>query len=72
MKRKISVSSKKNFTIEREVRNLDQKIALLIRNRISLEVWNALVAFVPHFMFPSFRKLWSLQATSLSSTAPSP
>uniref|UniRef100_A0A7S4PCN8 Ras-GAP domain-containing protein n=1 Tax=Paramoeba aestuarina TaxID=180227 RepID=A0A7S4PCN8_9EUKA len=37
LKKKISVSSKKNFTVEREVRNLDQKIALLIRNRISLE-----------------------------------
>mmetsp|Transcript_6380 Transcript_6380/g.18071 ORF Transcript_6380/g.18071 Transcript_6380/m.18071 type:complete len:759 (+) Transcript_6380:76-2352(+) len=37
LKKRISVSSKKNFTVEREVRTLDQKIALLIRNRISLE-----------------------------------
>lgn len=37
LKKEISVSSKKNFTLEREIRNLDQKIALLIRNRITLE-----------------------------------
>lgn len=37
LKKKIALSSKKNFTLEKEVRNLDQKIALLIKNRISLE-----------------------------------
>eukprot|EP01101_Sappina_pedata_P000648 TRINITY_DN10846_c0_g1_i1.p1 TRINITY_DN10846_c0_g1~~TRINITY_DN10846_c0_g1_i1.p1 ORF type:complete len:756 (+),score=287.52 TRINITY_DN10846_c0_g1_i1:30-2297(+) len=37
LKKEISISSKKNFTLEREIRNLDQKIALLVKNRISLE-----------------------------------
>jgi len=37
LKKEISTQSKKNFTIEREIRNLDEKIALLIRNRISFE-----------------------------------
>mmetsp|Transcript_371 Transcript_371/g.457 ORF Transcript_371/g.457 Transcript_371/m.457 type:complete len:780 (+) Transcript_371:7-2346(+) len=37
LKKKISTDSKKNFGLEREIRNLDQKIALLIRNRITLE-----------------------------------
>lgn len=38
LKREISVSSKKNFALERDIRTLDKKIALLIKNRISLEV----------------------------------
>ncbi len=38
LKREISLMSKKNFTLERDIRNLDKKIALLIRNRISVEV----------------------------------
>lgn len=37
LKRSIALASKKNFTLERDIRNLDKKIALLIRNRISLE-----------------------------------
>jgi Ras GTPase-activating-like protein IQGAP2/3 len=37
LKREISVSSKKNFALERDIRTLDKKIALLIKNRISLE-----------------------------------
>jgi len=37
LKRNIALASKKNFTLERDIRNLDSKIALLIRNRISLE-----------------------------------
>jgi len=37
LKREISVCSKKNFYLERDINNLDQKIALLIRNRITLE-----------------------------------
>eukprot|EP01094_Clydonella_sp_ATCC50884_P016576 TRINITY_DN2751_c0_g5_i1.p1 TRINITY_DN2751_c0_g5~~TRINITY_DN2751_c0_g5_i1.p1 ORF type:complete len:782 (+),score=291.28 TRINITY_DN2751_c0_g5_i1:231-2576(+) len=37
LKKQIALASKKNFTLEKEVRNLDQKIALLIKNRISLE-----------------------------------
>jgi hypothetical protein len=37
LKRQISVSSKKNFNLEKDISNLDNKIALLIKNRISLE-----------------------------------
>lgn len=37
LKREISICSKKNFNWEREIDNLDKKIALLIRNRITLE-----------------------------------
>ncbi|KAF2068794.1 hypothetical protein CYY_009886 [Polysphondylium violaceum] len=37
LKRDISLSSKKNFTLERDIKNLDKKIALLIKNRITLE-----------------------------------
>lgn len=37
LKREISVSSKKNFALERDIRTLDKKIALLIKNRITLE-----------------------------------
>src|SRR3989338_3687451 len=36
-KKEISANSKKNFELEREIRNLDQKIALLIRNRLTLD-----------------------------------
>jgi hypothetical protein len=36
-KREISVLSKKNFQVEKDVRNLDNKIALLVRNKITLE-----------------------------------
>lgn len=38
IKREISVCSKKNFQVEKDVRNLDNKIALLVRNKITLEV----------------------------------
>ena len=37
VKREISLTSKKNFTLEKDIKSLDGKIALLIRNRISLE-----------------------------------
>ncbi|EGC36786.1 Ras GTPase-activating protein [Dictyostelium purpureum] len=37
LKREISMSSKKNFTLERDIKNLDKKIALLIKNRITLD-----------------------------------
>mmetsp|Transcript_17716 Transcript_17716/g.53103 ORF Transcript_17716/g.53103 Transcript_17716/m.53103 type:complete len:779 (+) Transcript_17716:136-2472(+) len=37
LKGKISASSKKNFTLEKEISNLDKKISLLVRNRITLE-----------------------------------
>lgn len=34
---KISSQSKKNFVLEKDVRYLDSRIALLIQNRIALE-----------------------------------
>lgn len=37
LKREIALQSKRNFTLERDIRNLDKKIALLIRNRITIE-----------------------------------
>jgi len=37
LKREISVCSKKNYQGEKDIQNLDNKIALLIKNRISLE-----------------------------------
>eukprot|EP00005_Dracoamoeba_jomungandri_P012884 CAMPEP_0174270946 /NCGR_PEP_ID=MMETSP0439-20130205/46340_1 /TAXON_ID=0 /ORGANISM="Stereomyxa ramosa, Strain Chinc5" /LENGTH=694 /DNA_ID=CAMNT_0015360643 /DNA_START=127 /DNA_END=2208 /DNA_ORIENTATION=+ len=36
-KRDIALMSKANFTLERDIRNLDNKIALLIRNKITIE-----------------------------------
>ena len=40
LKGKISAQSKKNFVLERDVRYLDSRIALLIQNRMALdEVW---------------------------------
>jgi Ras GTPase-activating-like protein IQGAP2/3 len=36
MKAKISSQSKKNFLLERDVRYLDSRIALLIQNRMAL------------------------------------
>ena len=37
LKREISVRSKKNFTLAKDIAALDSKIALLIRNRLTLE-----------------------------------
>jgi hypothetical protein len=37
LKSKISGQSKKNFVLERDVRYLDSRIALLIQNRIALD-----------------------------------
>ncbi|KYQ91046.1 RasGTPase-activating protein [Tieghemostelium lacteum] len=37
LKREISLSSKNNFTLDRDVKIIDKKIALLVKNRISLE-----------------------------------
>eukprot|EP01156_Anaeramoeba_ignava_P002043 Anaeramoba_ignava/a217389_174.p1 GENE.a217389_174~~a217389_174.p1 ORF type:complete len:791 (+),score=185.42 a217389_174:13-2385(+) len=37
LKKKISTQSRKNFQLEKEIKGLDQKIALLIKNRISLD-----------------------------------
>lgn len=36
-KAKISTQSKKNFVLEKDVRYLDSRIALLIQNRMALE-----------------------------------
>ena len=42
LKGKISVQSKKNFVLEKDVRYLDSRIALLIQNRMALEeVWKS-------------------------------
>jgi len=41
LKAKISSQSKKNFVLEKDVRYLDSRIALLIQNRMALEeVWS--------------------------------
>ena len=40
LKRKISVASKRNFQLEGDISVLDKKIALLIKNRTTLEVLN--------------------------------
>ena len=37
LKSKISTQSKKNFVLEKDVRYLDSRIALLIQNRMALE-----------------------------------
>ena len=37
MKGKISSQSKKNFVLEKDVRYLDSRIALLVQNRMALE-----------------------------------
>ena len=37
LKSKISAQSKKNFVLERDVRYLDSRIALLIQNRMALD-----------------------------------
>jgi len=37
LKGKISAQSKKNFVLERDVRYLDSRIALLIQNRMALD-----------------------------------
>jgi len=37
LKMKISSQSKKNFVLEKDVRYLDSRIALLIQNRMALE-----------------------------------
>ena len=37
LKREISLTSRKNYTLEKDIEVLDKKIALLIRNRITLD-----------------------------------
>jgi len=38
LKARISAQSKRNFTLERDVRYLDTRIKLLIKNRMALDV----------------------------------
>ena len=48
-KAKISSQSKKNFVLEKDVRYLDSRIALLIQNRMALEEVTSLIRyFVDH------------------------
>lgn len=44
LKMKISSQSKKNFVLEKDVRYLDSRIALLIQNRIALEEQNEIAS----------------------------
>lgn len=44
LKTQISTESKKNFILERDVRYLDSRIALLIQNRMALDEQNALAS----------------------------
>ena len=44
LKQKISSQSKKNFVLEKDVRYLDSRIALLIANRMALEEVSSLNA----------------------------
>ena len=44
LKGKISAQSKKNFVLERDVRYLDSRIALLIQNRMALDEQNEFAA----------------------------
>ena len=43
LKSKISTQSKKNFLLERDVRYLDSRIALLIQNRMAADEVSSLV-----------------------------
>ncbi len=47
LKSKISSQSKKNFVLEKDVRYLDSRIALLIQNRMALEEVSHHHAFAP-------------------------
>lgn len=49
LKAKISSQSKKNFVLEKDVRYLDSRIALLIQNRMALEE----VISVSHYRVPN-------------------
>lgn len=44
LKGRISAQSKKNFVLERDVRYLDSRIALLIQNRMALDEVSILLA----------------------------
>jgi hypothetical protein len=63
LKGKISAQSKKNFVLERDVRYLDSRIALLIQNRMALDEQNEFAARIEDAMdtnmgqFPDDRKV---------------
>ncbi|KAG0770545.1 hypothetical protein G6F57_002891 [Rhizopus arrhizus] len=63
LKSKISVQSKKNFVLERDVRYLDSRIALLIQNRIALDEQNEMATHLEEYglgdtdHFPDDRKM---------------
>ena len=46
LKAKISSQSKKNFVLEKDVRYLDSRIALLIQNRMALEEVRAILCII--------------------------
>ncbi|KAH8724404.1 Rho GTPase activation protein [Phaeosphaeriaceae sp. PMI808] len=50
LKAKISSQSKKNFVLEKDVRYLDSRIALLIQNRMALEEQNEVVSHLEEGM----------------------
>lgn len=49
LKSKISSQSKKNFVLEKDVRYLDSRIALLIQNRMALEEVRIMLPFCRGF-----------------------
>lgn len=51
LKSKISSQSKKNFVLEKDVRYLDSRIALLIQNRMALEEVRLMVAIITACQF---------------------
>ena len=51
LKSKISSQSKKNFVLEKDVRYLDSRIALLIQNRMALEEVRLMVAIITAYQF---------------------
>lgn len=70
LKGKISAQSKKNFVLERDVRYLDSRIALLIQNRMALDEQNEFAARIEDAMdtkvgqFPDDRKVQVSSRTS--------
>ena len=52
LKSKISSQSKKNFVLEKDVRYLDSRIALLIQNRMALEEVRLITRHTPVRLVP--------------------
>lgn len=61
LKSKISSQSKKNFVLEKDVRYLDSRIALLIQNRMALEEVSVYLHLAPatpcYFSLGRFRRV---------------